>query len=216
MFLVCDKTNSERGISLREKILHAGYPCAFCVVSEISNYLPLWRIITFIDVFDDVRRTPYDNVRVLVIGNGFVNSALNADRIDSEDEVLPAVTKAVHEYFHVQPDWFYQFGVFYDDGVFISDDYGFFLVFGNMIVPTKREFLIYKYLQMTARACDYSPAERVCRFCWPTAKIPKSEKEASQNIAVHVMNLNRKSMEVMSRSLIETRRYSGYRLNKDI
>lgn len=214
MLLVCDKTNSERGNKLREKILRAGYPCAFCVVSEISSYIPLWRIITFIDVFDDVRRTPYDNVRVLVIGRGFVNSALNAERIDSEDEVLPAIEKAVYEYFHVRPDWFYRFGVFYDDGVFMSED--FFLVFGNMIVPTKREYLIYKYLQMASRACDYSPAERVCRFCYPTSKIPRDEKEAAKNLAVHVMNLNRKSREVMDCHIIEARRYSGYRLNKDV
>lgn len=214
MLLVCDRTVSERGNALREEILRSGYPCAFCTPSEISNYLPLLRIITFIDVFDDVRRTPYDNIRVLVIGRGFVNSALNADQTEVENNAFLMLEDAVYDFFNVKPDWCYPAGVFYDDGVFMGKR--FFMVFCNMIVPTKREYLIYKYLQMACRVCDYIPAERICRFCYPTSKIPKDENEAAKNLAVHVTNLNKKSQNVMGCHIIEAKRFVGYRIKKDI
>lgn len=214
MFLVCDKTRSERAAVLREKILRAGYPCAFCAVSEISDYVPLLRIITFTDVLDDVRHTPFDDVRVITIGNGFVNSVLNADQVEREDEILRAIETIVHEFFHVKPEWFQPFGVFYDDGIFMADD--FFQIFGNIIVPTEREYRIFKYLQMTSRVCDYVPAERICRFCYPASKFPKNEREAAKNLAVHVTNLNQKSQDVMKCHIIEAKRFIGYRLRKDI
>ncbi len=214
MFLVCDKTRSERVVNLREKILRAGYPCACCTVLEIGKYLPLLRIITYVDVLDDVRRTPYDEVRVLTIGNGFVNSALNADQVEREEDVLPALEQIVHEFYHVKPEWVEQFGIFYDDGVFMAEE--FFQIFGNIIVPTEREYLIFKYLQMTSRMWDYIPAERICQFCYRASKLPKNEEEAARNLAVHVTNLNQKSQKIMKCHIIEAKRFIGYRLKKDI
>ncbi len=214
MFLVCDKTYSERAANLREKILHAGYPCACCTVSEIGKNLPLLRIITYIDALDDVRHTPYDDVRALTIGTGFVNSVLNSDQVEREEEVLPFVEQLVREYYHVKPEWEEQFGVFYDDGVFMAEK--FFQIFGNIIVPTEREYMIFKYLQMTSRMWDYIPAEQICRFCYQAAKMPKNEEEAAKNLAVHVTNLNRKSQKAMKCHIIEAKRFVGYRLSRDI
>ena len=215
MFLVCDRTRrSKRAAALREKILRTGYPCACCTVSEIADYVPLLRIITFTDVLDDIRHTPFDDIRAIVIGTGFVNSVLNADQIEEEDELLPMIRTVVYDFFHVRPEWFYQFGVFYDDGVFMAED--FFQIFGNIIVPTDREYLIFKYLQMASRLCDYLPAERICRFCYPASRIPKNEREAAKNLAVHVTNLNHKSQDVMSCHIIEAKRYIGYRIRKNI
>jgi len=176
--------------------------------------VPLLRIVTFTDVIDDVRRTPFDDVQAITIGSGFVNSVLNADQIEREEELLPLIQEIIYEFFHVRPEWFYQFGVFYDDGVFMAKD--FFQVFGNIIEPTDREYLIFKYLQMTSWVCDYVPAERICRFCYPAAKLPKNEREAAKNLAVHVTNLNQKSQKVMDCHLIEAKRFIGYRIRKDI
>ena len=214
MFLVCDKMRSERGRKLRETILREGYPCAFCTVSEIKEYLPLLRIITYTDMLDEIRRTPYDDIRVLAIGNGFVNSALNAEKVDNEDDILPLIQKSLWDFFCVKPEWEYPFGVFYDDGIFMAND--FFTVFGNIIVPTEREYLIFKYIQMASRVCDYVPAQRVCRFCYQASRIPKDEREAAKNLAVHITNLNRKSQDVMYCHLIEAKRFIGYRICKDI
>ncbi len=214
MFLVCDKTKSERASVLREKILRAGYPCACSIVSEIGQYLPLLRIITFMDVLDNVRRTPYDDIRVLAIGEGFVNSALNAGQLSREEDVLPEIENVVNAFFHVKEEWIQMFGMFYDDGTFMSRE--FFQIYGNIIVPTEREYLIFKYLQMASRLCDYVPAERICRFCYQASKIPKNEREASKNLAVHVTNLNQKCQNSMGCHLIEAKRFIGYRLIKNI
>ena len=214
MFLVCDKTRSERAENLREEILRAGYPCACCTVSEIGKHLPVLRIITYMDALDSVRRTPYDEIRAIVIGEGFVNSALNAGQVKTEEEILPAVKQLVLEFFHVKPEWILQYGMFYDDGVFMAEE--FFEIFGNIIVPTEREYLIFKYLQMVSRMCDYVSADQICRFCYRTSKLPKNETEAAKNLAVHIANLNHKSQEAMGCHIIEAKRYIGYRFRKDI
>jgi hypothetical protein len=214
MFLVCDKTRSKRAEDLREKILRAGYPCACCKISEIGNYLPVLRIISYTEMLDFIRSTPYDHVRAMVIGEGFVNSALNAEQINSEEEVLPSVKQIVLDYYHVQPEWILQYGMFCDDGVFLAED--FFEIFGNIIVPTEREYLIFKYLQMTSGLCEYVSAYQICRFCYRASKIPKNEEEAAKNLAVHIANLNHKSQKAMGCRIIEARRFIGYRFRKDI
>ena len=96
----------------------------------------------------------------------------------------------------------------------MADD--FFQIFGNSIVPTDREYLIFKYLQMASRLCDYVPAERICRFCYPASKLPKDEREASKNLAVHIAHLNQKSQDVMYCHIIEAKRFIDYRIRKDI
>lgn len=212
MFLVCDRTKSARAKALREKIFSAGYPCAVSKISEIANYLPLVRILTFTDVFDDVRRTPYDNIRVIALGNGFVNSALNAQRLEKEELLLPELERVRDEFFHVKEEWVERFGKFYDDGIFMAKD--FFQVYGNIVAPTEREYQIFRYLQVVSRLCEYVPAERICRFCYPAAKMPKDETEAAKNLAVHVANLNQKCEVSMGYHLIEAKRFIGYRLVK--
>jgi hypothetical protein len=165
-------------------------------------------------MLDFIRSTPYDHVRAMVIGEGFVNSALNAEQINSEEEVLPSVKQIVLDYYHVQPEWILQYGMFCDDGVFLAED--FFEIFGNIIVPTEREYLIFKYLQMTSGLRDYVSAYQICRFCYRASKIPKNEEEAAKNLAVHIANLNHKSQKAMGCRIIEARRFIGYRFRKDI
>ena len=214
MFLVCDKTKSERAKTLRETILKAGYPCAYAAVSEIKEYLPLLRIITYTDTLNNVRRTPYDNIRVLAIGDDFVNSALNAEQIKEEDDVIPRIEQITKEYNHVSGDRIQTFGAYYDNDFFMSEK--FFMIYGNIIEPTGREYMIVKYLQMAAKQCSYLPPERICRFCYPASKLPKDEREAAKNLAVHVNSLNRKCQNSMRCYLIESKRFIGYRLSKSL
>lgn len=214
MFLVCDRTRSERAKALRENILRTGYPCACASVREIKEYLPLLRIITYTDVLADIRRTPYDNIRVLAVGEGFVNSALNAEQIKEEDDVLPRIEQIISEFYHVSRECVYPFGRYYDDGVFMSEK--FFMISENVIEPTEREYMIFKYLQMTAKQYSYLPPERICRFCYPSSKLPKDEREAAKNLAVHVNSLNRKCQKSMRCYLIESKRFIGYRLSKSL
>ncbi|MGN1346212.1 MAG: hypothetical protein ACI4V1_05470, partial [Eubacteriales bacterium] len=203
MFLVCDKTNSERAAGIRENLLLAGYPCAVTSISEIANYLPLVRIITFTDMLDDIRRTPYDEIRVLAIGDGFVNSALNAERVECAEALLPVMTKVLMDYFHVREEWVQRFGWFCDDGIFLSPY--FFQVYGNIVLPTDREYLIFKYLHMTSRQNTYISAQKICRFCYRASKMPKEEGEAAKNLAVHIANLNQKCQNAIGCHLIEAK-----------
>ena len=216
MFLVCDRFRSERAKALRETILRAGYPCACALISDIREYLPLLRIITYTENLDDVRRTPYDNIRVLAIGEGFVNSALNAEQVLNEEEVLPRIEEIINETYHASREWHWGkiSGRYYDDGVFMSKK--FFRIYENIIEPTEREYMIFKYLQMTANQCSYLPPERICRFCYPASKLPKNELEAAKNLAVHVNSLNRKCQNSMRCYLIESKRFIGYRLSKSL
>lgn len=214
MFLVCDKTRSDRGKAIREKIFDAGYPCAFCEISEIADYLPVVDIITFMDVLYDVRRTPFNNIHVFVLGSGFVNSALNAHAIPPDKDLIAVLRNSLYRFFNVRLEWRGRMGVFYDDGVYMREKG--FIIFGNPITPTKREYNIFKYLQVAAKLCDYVPAWRICRFCYPAKKMPKSEEEASRNLAVHIANLNRKTYKIMYCYLIEGKRFIGYRINRHI
>ncbi len=215
MFLVCDKLLSQRAIDLREKIFNLGHPCAVGCISEISRFLPLVQIITFTDVFDDVRRTPYDHIRVLALGEtGFINSALNARRIDNETLLFEELDRVRKEYFHVQEHWILWSGMFYDDGIFLSDEYHFITVFLNVVNFYERDYRIFKYIQSVTRLCGYSPAERICQFSYPYAKIPKTQEEAVQGIATHISCINRESVKVLGYPLIENKRRQGYQLVK--
>ncbi len=212
MILVCDKTKSKRAAVLREKILLTGYPCAVSRISDIADYLPLVLIVTFVDVFDDVRRTPYDDVHVIAIGQGFVNSALNSTRVDSEADAIEEAKRYIYQLFHITKDRMMPFGVFYDTGVFMAAD--FFEIYGNMIIPTDREYLIFKYLHMAYHTDAYIPAERVCAFCYRASKMPKSDIESAKNLAVHVANLNQKAYSAAGYLIIKAKRFIGYRLTK--
>ena len=88
MILVCDLKISERALSLRDRIFDRGCPCAVSGVDDIQSQFPVKVIITFADVFGEIRRRAVDDVLVVAIGIGFVNSALNAVRVDTPDEAL--------------------------------------------------------------------------------------------------------------------------------
>ncbi len=215
MFLVCDKVLSQRAIDLREKILHIGHPCAVGCISEIAKFMPLVQIITFTDVFDDVRRTPYDQVRVLALGeSGFINSALNARRIDNEELLFEELDRVRKEYFHVKDRWILWSGLFYDDGIFLADEYHFITVYSNVVNFSDREYQIFKYIQAVTRMCGYSPAERICWFSFPYHKIPKNTENAARVISTHISNLNREAVKVLGYPLIESKRFQGYQLVK--
>lgn len=215
MFFVCDKILSQRAIDLREEITKFGHPCAVGCISDIAEFLPLVQIVTFTDVFDDVRRTPYDNIPVLALGKtGFINSALNARRVNNEQILFKELDRVRKEYFHVQDDWIFWSGMFYDDGIFLSDKYHFITVFSNIVDFSERDYRIFKYIQSVARLGGYLPAERICQFSYPYSKIPKTTEEATKGISVHISYINRESIKILGYPLIENKRNHGYRLVK--
>ncbi len=207
MILVCDKDITARAIGMRDFIFHAGFPCAVAKISEIADYLPIHMIVTFTDVFDDVRRTPYDNLFVLALGNGFVNSALNGRSVPSEEEIIPAIKKFLYDSFHIENNQILPFGVCLGR-VFFSAD--FLEIYGNPIELTTVEYMIFKYLYAFSKEEIYFSAENIYRFCFP--KVLEYTEKCNNTVSVHIFNLNQKFLDVYGQSAVKKKRFLGYRI----
>lgn len=202
MILVCDKTVTPRAANLQALLLDLGCPAAVCAFSDIKSYLPVKIIITYCDVFDDLRHTPYDNIFALVIGDGFVNTALNAKRMDSTDMALHYLREFLYKDSGIDKDNRFPFGVVVGE-VFFGNN--FFEIYGNMVMPTDREYLIFKYLWSASKLNLYANVDMIQKYCYPA-----SSKHSSNIVSVHISNLNRKIEESYGKRVIESQRFKGY------
>ena len=89
MILVCDRTESARAARIREELYRMGCPAAVCAIPEYRTHLPARLIVTFTDALDALRQTPLDHLHAIVLGNGFVNSALNAQALRDDSASIP-------------------------------------------------------------------------------------------------------------------------------
>ncbi len=206
MILICDRSESPRSERLREHILKLGYPCALSTVAEIRECLPVRLIITYCDLFDDVRRTPWESIFVIAIGQDFVNTALNAKRADSEDMALELARQYLLKEAGVEEADCLPFGVTVDGKYFFAD--GFFEIYGNRIVPTPTEYRIFRHLFACSNRNRVADAEKIFRFCLMEKE--GDRKDIANHAAVHIANLNRKLKEVCGKRLIRAKRNAGY------
>lgn len=203
MILICDSVVSDRAVGLREKIISLGCPCAVSEITEIRSYLPLKLIITFCDVFDSVRRTPFDDVFVIAIGNGFVNTALNAKRADDVDHAILQARQYLYRSAGIENEDITSSGVF-ASSLFFGER--FFEIYGNMVEPTETEYMIFKYLVSSASKNHCAAADKIRRFCYPF-----SDEDISSNlISAHISNLNRKIVNAYGKKLVHSKRFMGY------
>ena len=177
MILICDVNVSIRALNLRRNLFSRGFPCACCGIPDIGKYLPARLIVTFTDVFDSVRRTPYDDIFVIAIGTGFVNSVLNATRALNEEELSERLLEKLCDGMIRFP-----FGLKASDNMFISDY--FVEINEKAITLTQTEFMIFKYLYAFAGKDIIAPTESVYHYCYGEYKI--SENKIPNNIAVNV------------------------------
>ncbi|MBQ8185445.1 MAG: helix-turn-helix domain-containing protein [Clostridia bacterium] len=205
MILVCDRTGSSRAAKIRETLYSAGCPAAFGEISDYRNARPARLIVTFTDVLDAVRQTPLDDLYAIALGDGFVNSALNAERLTDSSRLTETVKRRLLTQAEIEGKRITAFGVFGHPGVFFAKD--FFEVCGNRIVPTKAEYMIFKYLMSDIDSGRCIPPEQIQRYCYPSNKLD----DESAAIAVHISNLNRKAEEACGYHIIESVRYQGYR-----
>jgi len=205
MILICDNDISARAIGMRDKIFHAGFPCAISEISNISEYLPLKLIVTFTDVFYDVRRTPYDDVFVLAVGKGFVNSALNAKGVTYEDDVIDEILKYIFEIYKIHEKDITAFGYCFPHGIFFSKN--FIEIYGNIVELTTREYMIFKYLYSHAGDNVYLTTTKIFNFCFPdnTSVSGKDNK-----ISVHISHINKKFELACGKVAIKDKRFLGY------
>lgn len=206
MILICDREGMERSIRLRERIRKLGCPCALTTVSGIRDHLPVKLILTYCDLFDEVRRTPWDSVFVVAIGQGFVNTALNAKRAETVDAALQTVREFLLDDAGIEEVDRLPFGVSIAGKYFFSDE--FFEIYGNMVIPTPTEYQIFRYLFSCTDRDHTANAEKILRFCLPDEEW--RDRDAANYAAVHIANLNRKLKAVCGKRLIRAKRNCGY------
>jgi len=206
MIAVVDSSITERSKSLRKKIFTAGFPCAALDIHELAEFKPIRIIVTFCDMFDDLRHMPFDEIFAVVIGNGFVNSALNAVRANNEDEALVLMKRHLLKISGITERNMLPFGILTDYGVFWSKKH--FEVYGNIVEPTLSEYMIFKYLASVADPKQFIASEKIRRFCY--VRDLADARNIDGNIAAHISNLNSKLNRSYGKRLIKTKRYRGY------
>ena len=208
MVLVCDREHSERAMSLRKHLRSLGCPCAVSAVSEIRDYLPVLLIVTYCDVFDDLRRTPHEDIFALVIGNGFVNTALNARRTESEDSAVEDIRSFLYRQNGMEGNRILPSGVFAENELFLSAF--FFEIRGLRVCPAETEYLMFKYLLNFRKPGLYADAEKIAAFC---CSDPAMKPESLRNtVTVQIASLNRKLERIWGHKPIHAKRSLGYSL----
>jgi len=210
MIVVCGSGHDISPDALRERIFSAGYPCTTASVKEIWDLQPVKLIVCDYEAFNELRHGPYDHIFAVVIGNGFVNSALNAQRVRDEEEALEAVKAFFLRTMKIGASNEFPFGILTTDSVFFSFQH--FELFGNIIQPKTSEYMIFKYLYAFSEQKQYFPSEKIRRFCY--ARALQSEENTDGNIAVHISSLNRTIRKVYGKQLIRSVRYKGYYLDR--
>ncbi len=206
MILVCDRYLSERAYAVREMIFKAGYPCVVSEIEEITDYRPLKLIVSFDDVYESVRKTPNDDIFMIVIGEGFVNSALGAKHTYTAEEAVSEIESYIYSVYSITDEKKSAFGFNFTPSLFFSKD--FFAINGNVIEPTVSEYMIFKYLIAFASTDNCFTAEKICKFCLSEKSF---EKLTNSNIvSVHIANINKKIEAVYRERVIRSHRGRGY------
>lgn len=208
MILICDITVSERAKKLRKTLYNIGIPCACCQIDDIRHFVPFKLIVTFTDVFGDVRRTPFDDIRVICIGDGFVNSCVNAERVDDEHQLIKAIDRCFMNMLDVTERDVFRFGVRVKPNLYLSKR--FMIINGKGVVLANAEYMIFKYL--LAFADENKPISPVMlyQYCFSTHRLDSSR--VSNNIAVDVKRINQKCEKVSLDGMVKSKRDVGYYL----
>lgn len=207
MILICDADASPRARNLQSLLLDLGYPASVCSIDAIRDYLPVWFIITFCDSFDNLRRKPYDKIFAIVIGDGFVNTALNATRVSDFNGALSYATDIIKRRLGIEQSDVFPFGVMCHS-VFFSDY--FIEIRGNIIPLTDIELLIFKYVFACSVENIYATTRMIYKFCY--SQVYNYDHE--NVIPVHIRNINKKSMEILGHKIIGSMRHNGYYIEK--
>ena len=199
MILVCDQTVSERAMRIRERMLACGLPAAVSALSSIREYLPMRLLVTFTDCFDDLRRMPYGHIFCVAVGDGFVNSALNAMRVGGEEKLPAAVLRRLALDERDDP----AFGIHLTPEIFRGP--GFYEIRGHTLVFTAFEERLFLLIALASDEGKCASPERIRAFCG-------APSEDANAVAAHVHHLNQKLAPALGERAIRQRRFCGYYL----
>lgn len=184
----------------------AGFPCAEVSVREMSEYLPAKLIICYFEAFDNIRRGPYDNIFAIVIGKGFVNSALNAVRVDSEEEACIKAKEYILKLYGISKSEIFAFGILVDSSVFLAKKH--VEIYGNIVPLPLSEYMIFKYFLAFSGQRHYFSPVKIRKFCY--VRDLHSHDNIEGNISVHISNLNHRIERAYGKPFIKSKRYVGY------
>lgn len=210
MILICDKTVSERAKKLRKKLYKLGIPCAVSKISDMKHFVPFKLIVTFSDVFDDVRRTPYDKIRVISIGEGFINSVMNAEKVLNEHELISAIDRNFMKMFGISQNDVFKFGVKVKPNLFWSKR--FMILNGKSVILANAEYMIFKYLLAFAGEDKLISPFLLYQYCFSVHRLEM--KRVANNVAVDVRKINQKCEHIFPDGLIKSKRGQGYYLKQ--
>ena len=204
MILVCDRTVSERAIATREAIFDFGYPCAVASIADTLNFRSFKILISFADACEEISGLNENNVYTIIIGEDFVNSDANVKRVEDMRVAMREIRCAVESIYGITEAKKSTFGFSLTPSLFIADD--FFTVNGNVVNPTKSEYMIFKYLTAFAGSGEYFTPEMIARYSFPLDRVEKSVR----SVVVHIANLNKKIASAHSERAIRSKRSGGY------
>ena len=208
MILVCDRTVSERAVMTREAIFAFGYPCAVASIEDTPNFRPFKILISFADACEEIIGLNENSVHTIIIGEDFVNSAVNIKRVDGVRAALREIRSSVESIYGITEAKKSTFGFSLAPSLFLAN--GFFTVNGNVIEPTKSEYMIFKYLTAFADTDEYFSPEMIARYSFPLERAEKSVP----SVVVHIANLNKKIAAVYNGRVLRSKRCRGYYATK--
>ena len=206
MIVICDRDGSERARILRERMLEKGIPSAVSAPVSVKKLLPAAAILTWCELFEDLRRTPCDHVYAAVIGTGFVNTAQNAGRVPDENAALAVLREYVPKKLGFPENGRTPFGSYITPSLFLSE--GFAEWRGRIVTLTKLERRILLYLITCSTERIPADAEKIAAFCFP--KETRNAEKIENRIAAHIYHINRKFEAVTGRHVLRDRRGAGY------
>ena len=206
MIAIFDLEYSERASNLKKRLFTEGIPCAVALKSDLMKCRPINVIITYYDAFENLRNRPFDDIFAIVIGNGFVNSALNAKSVSDESAAISMAKSFLLKKYGVEDRQCLPFGIISNRGVFFAKKH--FEIFGNIVKPTVSEYMIFKYLYAFADTAYCFGCENIRRFCYVRNTTASGNIEG--NIAAHISNLNSKLSACYGNHLIRPKRSKGY------
>ena len=167
----------------------------------MDSLMPIGLIVTFTDQLDIVRHMPYDYVPVIAYGDGFVNSALNAVKARTQDEIILCIKDYVCRKFGIEKkSSFLGEGAFFLPGVFLSSFQ--LIVYGSRFDLTDNESYIIRCLILSGDC--YRSTKQLAEYC-------SLLHQTENGIRVHVCGINKKAELRLPHPLIESRRGHGYR-----
>ena len=206
MIVICDRDGSERARILRERMLEKGIPSAVSAPVSVRKFLPAAAILTWCELFDDLRRTPCDHVYAAVIGTGFVNTAQNAGRFPDENAALSFLRSFVPKKLGFPENGRTPFGSYLSSSLFLAEEFAEWR--GRLVPLTKTERRILLYLKTCASEKTPADAGKIAAFCLPESR---GNADGPENrVAAHIHHINRKFGPVTGTRVLLDRRGEGY------